>query len=136
MSVTSRRAPQGAASDECYVRIEDVTKKFGDFVAVDDVSLDVHRGEIFCLLGGSGSGKTTLLRMLAGLRDAHRGDDLHRRPGHERDPAVRAAGQHDVPVVRAVPAHDGGEERRVRAGAGAPRPHARSGAGSARSSRS
>ncbi|HKT72629.1 MAG TPA: ABC transporter ATP-binding protein [Steroidobacteraceae bacterium] len=50
-----------------YVRIESVTKRFGDFVAVNDVSLDVQRGEFFCLLGGSGSGKTTLLRMLAGF---------------------------------------------------------------------
>jgi len=49
------------------VRIENVTKRFGDFVAVNDVSLNVSRGEIFCLLGGSGSGKTTLLRMLAGF---------------------------------------------------------------------
>jgi putrescine transport system ATP-binding protein len=54
-----------------YIRIERVTKKFGPgdqaFVAVNDVSLNIYRGEIFCLLGGSGCGKTTLLRMLAGF---------------------------------------------------------------------
>ncbi|MFO1428141.1 MAG: polyamine ABC transporter ATP-binding protein, partial [Steroidobacteraceae bacterium] len=56
-----------------YVRIEHVTKRFGDFVAVDNVSLTVFKGEIFCLLGGSGCGKTTLLRMLAGFESPSSG---------------------------------------------------------------
>jgi putrescine transport system ATP-binding protein len=52
-----------------YITIERVTKKFGDFVAVNDVSLKIFQKELFCLLGGSGCGKTTLLRMLAGFED-------------------------------------------------------------------
>jgi putrescine transport system ATP-binding protein len=60
-------ATSRAAQARAYVRIEHVTKRFGDFVAVDNVSLEVMKGEIFCLLGGSGCGKTTLLRMLAGF---------------------------------------------------------------------
>jgi len=62
-----RREPWKDPRAEAYIRVENVTKQFGDFVAVNDVSLSVYRGEIFCLLGGSGCGKTTLLRMLAGF---------------------------------------------------------------------
>jgi putrescine transport system ATP-binding protein len=50
-----------------FVRIRNVTKKFGDVSAVHEVSLDIYKSELFCLLGGSGSGKSTLLRMLAGF---------------------------------------------------------------------
>ncbi|MGR6870932.1 ABC transporter ATP-binding protein [Pseudomonas sp. HK3] len=50
-----------------FVRIENITKKFDDFTAVDNVSLNIYKKELFCLLGGSGSGKSTLLRMLAGF---------------------------------------------------------------------
>ncbi len=52
-----------------YISIRNVSKRFGDFVAVNDISLNVYRRELFCLLGGSGCGKSTLLRMLAGFED-------------------------------------------------------------------
>lgn len=50
-----------------YLRISDLTKMFGDFVALESISLDVFEGEFVCFLGPSGCGKTTLLRAIAGL---------------------------------------------------------------------
>ena len=69
----TRLEPWQDAGQTPYVRIEKVTKTFGDFVAVDEVSLSIYRNEFFALLGGSGSGKTTLLRMLAGFEQPTEG---------------------------------------------------------------
>ena len=53
-----------------------LTKRFGTFVAVDEVDLEIRRGEFLTLLGPSGSGKTTLLMMIAGFLDISEGDIL------------------------------------------------------------
>lgn len=53
--------------------VDRVTKRFGTYLAVNDLSLDIREGEFFALLGASGSGKTTLLRMLAGLETPSEG---------------------------------------------------------------
>ncbi|MCC5988968.1 MAG: ABC transporter ATP-binding protein [Pararhodobacter sp.] len=78
-------APDAIAADtkpwrdpgaEPFIGIRNITKRFDDFTAVDDVSLDIYRGELFCLLGGSGCGKSTLLRMLAGFETPSAGQIL------------------------------------------------------------
>jgi ABC-2 type transport system ATP-binding protein len=51
----------------CVIEIQHLTKKYGDFTAVDDVSLEVARGEIFGFLGPNGAGKTTTIRIMVGL---------------------------------------------------------------------
>jgi spermidine/putrescine transport system ATP-binding protein len=55
------------------IRFEGVTKRFGDAVAVDDLNLEIERGEFFSLLGPSGCGKTTTLRMVGGFEQPSQG---------------------------------------------------------------
>ena len=58
------------------VSIRNVSKHFGDFTAIDNVTIDIEPGEFFCLLGPSGCGKTTLLRMIAGFETPDEGELL------------------------------------------------------------
>ena len=73
-----------------FIRIRNISKHFGDFVAVDNVDLAIGRGELFSILGGSGCGKSTLLRMMAGFETPTSGTieidgvDITQQPPYER----------------------------------------------------
>ena len=85
-----KAAPWKDPAARPYVQVDRITKSFGDFKAVDDVSLKIYKGEIFCLLGASGCGKTTLLRMLGGFETPSSGkifidgEDMTGVPPYER----------------------------------------------------
>ena len=57
------------------LELQGLTKRFGEFTAVDSMNLKAAEGEMIALLGGSGCGKTTTLRMIAGFTEAHRRTD-------------------------------------------------------------
>ncbi len=84
-------APEPEPNHAPDVRIERLTKRFDDVVAVDDISLEIERGQFFALLGPSGCGKTTTLRMIGGFEDPtagriYLGDrDVGRLPSYKRD---------------------------------------------------
>jgi putrescine transport system ATP-binding protein len=83
-------APWKDPAKEPFVRFENITKRFDDFVAVKNVTLDIYEREFFALLGPSGCGKSTLLRMLAGFerptegRTIVAGQDITALPPYER----------------------------------------------------
>lgn len=73
-----------------YIQIQNVSKSFDNFIAVNNLSLNVYKGELFSLLGPSGCGKTTLLRMLAGFEQPSSGQilidgvDITKEPAYDR----------------------------------------------------
>ena len=89
--MTQRNAVAEKTEREPYLRIEGLTKMFGAFTALKDVSLDVYDGEFVCFLGPSGCGKTTFLRCIAGLdiqtsgRVVQDGKDVSTLPPSARD---------------------------------------------------
>ena len=78
------------SSQKPYIQIQNVTKRFGEFTAIDNLTLDIYKNEFFSLLGPSGCGKTTLLRMLAGFEKITDGkilldgEDISEIPPHLR----------------------------------------------------
>jgi len=76
MSTTELTQPISAGTEGKGIAVEGVTKRFGDFLALDDVSVSVPDGGLTALLGPSGSGKSTLLRVIAGLEQADEGTVL------------------------------------------------------------
>jgi len=90
MTETTTTEPWLDSNQKPYIQIVNATKKFGDFTAIDNLSLDIYKNEFFSLLGPSGCGKTTLLRMLAGFerftegRVLVDGEDISEIPPHLR----------------------------------------------------
>jgi len=80
-----------AESKQNFLRIDNLTKHFGEFVAVQELSLEINDGEFICFLGPSGCGKTTLLRAIAGLDPqssgsiTQAGKDISNLPPSQRD---------------------------------------------------
>ena len=96
------------------IDINSVSKRFGEFTALEDVTLEVPEGSLTALLGPSGSGKSTLLRIIAGLETPDAGVGHDRRRGRHARAAPGSRDRVRVPALRGVRAHERARQRRVR----------------------
>ena len=92
MTVSEKdKATPSLSQRRAVIEIDNVSKVFGDYVAVEHANFTIHEGEFFSMLGPSGCGKTTTLRMIAGFETPTtgairlEGSDVSRVPPHKRD---------------------------------------------------
>ena len=82
------------------ILVRNATRRFGDFTALDDVSVEIPSGSLTALLGPSGSGKSTLLRVMAGLEQPDEGDVMISGEDATNVPArKRASERHALPLA-------------------------------------
>src|SRR5437762_9064485 len=92
------------------LRVEGVTKRFGDFIAVDELSFEVRPGRVFGFLGPNGAGKTTTIRMIVGITRPDQGRIEY---GFQSEPPASVGGQHvENGSSNWPPAHAGGSDLR------------------------
>ena len=106
--------PRAGVDGEPAIVARDLTRRFGDFTAVDDVSFRIERGEIFGFLGSNGCGKTTTMKMLTGLLPATSGEAaLFGQPVDGTDAGAARARRLHVAVLLALHRADGAAEPRA-----------------------
>ena len=89
------------------LELQGLTKRFGEFTAVDSMNLKAAEGEMIALLGGSGCGKTTTLRMIAGFTEPTAGQILVDGKNVSTIPPLPPQYRHFLSELRTVPPHDG-----------------------------